>query len=217
MSGRQRQEERQDPEFLMGQAKTLVFKRKIIHQALVDNPDGRRQAANSHQAPFAVIAKGGNGAEQHQDKVLVFLEPHAWDMKAPTEPGQDGFMRARPEKTERMCRNKKGKWRQLYCFAKQAQKVPCYTYLGTYEIATDIDGSQLVGEFDDFVPYEPTSSAGKQLIRCLERKGCSNQEALEWLQDPQNWRSTHIQFVDFDCDLFLAIKAMQELRVARRA
>jgi len=96
-------------------------------------------------------------------------------MKAPTTPQQDGFMRARPESTATRCLGKSGKWRPLICFVKKQTR---YLYLWTYEIATDFDGSQLIGEFDDFVPYEPTSVAGKHVIRTVLKEGTPKEEAL---------------------------------------
>ena len=137
-----RSQEQLDKKALMEQASNTTFKRKSIHQAIVDRPDGRKQAANSNHAPFSVIAKGGKGAKQYQDQVLCFLDPCVWDVNAPTLAGQDGFMRARPKITAERCLTSSGKWRPLICFAKNKGR---YSYLGTYEIATDVDGSQMIG------------------------------------------------------------------------
>jgi len=66
---------RQRLDLLMEQAKTTTFRRKSIHQAIVDRPDGQRQGANSNQAPFSVIAKGGKGAENIKIMSCAFSIP----------------------------------------------------------------------------------------------------------------------------------------------
>jgi hypothetical protein len=200
-------------QLLMKEAVKTLFKRKSIHQAIVANPDGRRQAANSNQAPFAVIAKGGKGAPKYQDYVLAFLDPAVWDREAPASPGEDGFMRGRAVLTPKRCRDPRngGSWRKLICFVKKEDTR--YSYLGTYEIVTEQpNGDQMIGEFD-FPPIDPESVAGKTVLKALtQQKHYSPVEALEWLDDPANWRSTPIRFVDFDCELYCNIKAMEERR-----
>lgn len=201
-----------DLDLLIEEAKTITFRRKSIHQSLVEHPDGRRQAANSNQAPFAPIAAGGKGAKKYQCSTLCFLD-RVWDFRAPCSPGEDGHMRARPSLTAQRCLDANGKWRSLICFLKEEnnKKNTRYYYLGTYKIALDeVDGSQMIGEFDEFVPYEPTSPAGRQVFRALKKEGKTNEEALDWLQNPSKWRSTIIEYIDFDSTLFETLKRMEE-------
>ena len=51
-----------------------------------------------------------------------------------------------------------------------------------YEIARDVDRSQMIGEFEDFTPYEPNSQA----FRAFVREGMTKKGALEWLVNPKS-------------------------------
>jgi hypothetical protein len=203
---------------LMKEAAETPVKRKSIHQAIVSNPDGARQAANSHQSPFAVVSVGGTGAEKYQDMVLAFLDPTVWDRGAPVAPGEDGDMRARPEQTRKRCRRADGSWRKLICCRRL--KEARYIYLGTYEIETEF-GDQCIGEYDEdtfddmLAEIDPEKGsdkyAGKKIIKALKSNhDMSHEESLEWLNSPKNWRLTPIRFVGFDCELFSHIVAMEE-------
>jgi hypothetical protein len=176
-----------------------------VHRSIVHNPDGRRQAANSNQAPFAAIT-AASGAKKYQGCVLTFLEPHIWDREAPKTPATDGFMRARLDQALARCRNPDRTWRKLICFSKLAAKQPRYIYLGTYELATEDNGDLMVGELP---PMEPDSNQGKYIVKTLMAKGLSREESLEWIDDPKNWRSTPLSFVEFDCELFAMLKTME--------
>lgn len=191
------------------EADALTIKRKSIHRALVSNPDGKNSAGNSHQSPYAVIAENGKGDIKYKGRALTFLDPNGWDPAAPSSAGVDGYMRYLKQRSEKDLLLKDGAWRELICFSKQ--KKGGYTYLGNYEIVTDVDGKLVPMD----PPGAPEIKGGKEITKKLSttkqfaKKNPESKEVEEWIKDPENWKRVPIHFLYFDENLWSTIKNME--------
>jgi len=195
----------------------IEIKRKSIHYAIVQNPNGIDMAANTHAAPYAVIADKGKADQKYKGKVLVFLDPYTWDKHAPA-PGQDGYIRALEKRAPAQLKKRFGAWRELICFSKK-KKGNVYTYLGNYTIITDPDGLQTMAEVQDSAVKPGTESAAVNKIskaikktkeyKEAEAEGEAKPASSEWIADGKNWKQTAIKFIQFDTGLWEDIKAME--------